>query len=154
MIEFTISRAREVPPHRQLVEQVKVALLTGTLRAGEMLPSIRDLEKSLGVTAAVIRRAYAELAGQGIVTAWHGKGVRINERLTYHGAQALGERYNGSSSNRVGKKGGLRGWKPALGAWPASVRPPSAAHGPSTSTADRWRSCGHCSKATGFRGRS
>lgn len=108
MIEFTISRASEVPPHRQLVEQVKVALLTGTLRAGEMLPSIRDLEKSLGVTAAVIRRAYAELAGQGIVTAWHGKGVQINARLTYHGAQALVERYNaivGDVLSRVEKEG-------------------------------------------------
>jgi GntR family transcriptional regulator len=108
MIEFTISRASEVPAHRQLVEQVKVALLTGTLRAGEMLPSIRDLEKSLGVTAVAIRRAYAELARQGIVTAWHGKGVQVNERLTYHGAQALVERYHaivGDVLSRVEKEG-------------------------------------------------
>lgn len=91
---LSVSRTSSVPPHRQLVEQVKVALLTGTLRAGAMLPSIRDLARTVGVTEAVVRRAYGELADQGIVTAWHGKGVQVNERLTYDRSQALVERYN------------------------------------------------------------
>ncbi|HXH07263.1 MAG TPA: GntR family transcriptional regulator [Vicinamibacterales bacterium] len=108
MMTWSISRASSVPPHRQLVEQVKVALLTGTLRAGDMLPSIRDLARKVGVTEAVVRRAYSDLSYQGIVTAWHGKGVQVNERLTYDESQALVERYNVLVSDvlsRVQKEG-------------------------------------------------
>jgi DNA-binding transcriptional regulator YhcF (GntR family) len=108
MLTLSISRASSVPPHRQIVEQVKVALLTGTLRAGDMLPSIRDLARKVRVTEAVVRRAYSDLSDQGVVTPWHGKGVQVNERLTYDESQALVERYNVLVSDvlsRVQKEG-------------------------------------------------
>lgn len=108
MVTLSVSRVSSVPPHRQLVEQVKVALLTGALRAGDMLPSIRDVARKVGVTEAVVRRAYGDLSDQGIVTPWHGKGVQVNERLTYEGSQALVERYHVLVSDvlsRVQKEG-------------------------------------------------
>jgi GntR family transcriptional regulator len=90
---FALSPTSGAPAHRQIVEQIKVGLLTGSLRPGEMLPSIRDLKREIGVTEAVVRRAYAQLARQGVVTLMHGKGVQVSRRLNYGGTQDLVEQY-------------------------------------------------------------
>ncbi len=67
----------------QIKEQIKIALLLGNLRPGEMLPSIRDLERELGINRNVIRKAYQELEEDGILKMMPGKGVLVSKHLHY-----------------------------------------------------------------------
>ena len=62
----------------QLVDQVKLAAASGTLKAGAALPAIRPLE--LRVNRNTVAKAYAELESQGVIETIAGKGcfVRAN----------------------------------------------------------------------------
>ena len=64
----------------QVVEQVKVAVASGTLHAGDSLPSIRPLAEQLRVNRNTIAKAYTELESEGIIESVAGKGcfVRAN----------------------------------------------------------------------------
>ncbi|GEM_PF-461464 len=91
-ITFYIAHYSPVPYHAQINDQIKSALLLGWLRPGDMLPSIRDLEKETGISRNIIRRAYVELEQQGILKLTHGKGVRVVEDLKYPSDSAFVKR--------------------------------------------------------------
>lgn len=65
------------PVYLQVVDQVKIAVASGTLRAGEALPGIRPLAESLRVNRNTIAKAYAELENQGVIDAAAGKGCVV-----------------------------------------------------------------------------
>ena len=61
-----------VPPYEQLRQHVTALVLVGELRAGDRLPSIRQLANDLGLAGGTVARAYRELESDGIVTT-HGR---------------------------------------------------------------------------------
>jgi DNA-binding transcriptional regulator YhcF (GntR family) len=81
-MNFFINKKSPIAPNVQISEQVRVALLLGNLRPGEILPSIRDLEVELSVSRDYVRKAYKELAKMGILTLIPGKGVMVDKNLT------------------------------------------------------------------------
>jgi GntR family transcriptional regulator len=68
------------PVYLQLVDQIKAAAAAGTVRAGELLPSIRPLAEELRVNRNTIAKVYGELESQGVIETIPGKGsfVRSN----------------------------------------------------------------------------
>ena len=82
-MRFYIEHHSSTPYHAQISDQIKVALLVGWIRPGDMLPSIRDLERETGISRNIIRRAYVELEQKGILKLTHGKGVRVVADLKY-----------------------------------------------------------------------
>lgn len=62
------------PPYLQLVDQIKRAAASGTLAAGEALPSIRQLAEDLRVNRNTVAKAYAELESQAVIETLSGKG--------------------------------------------------------------------------------
>src|SRR5262245_62051954 len=62
------------PVYLQVVDQIKAAAASGSLQAGEPLPSIRPLAEELRVNRNTIAKAYAELESQGIIETLPGKG--------------------------------------------------------------------------------
>ena len=56
------------------MDQVKAAAASGTLHAGEPLPSIRPLAEELRVNRNTIAKAYTELESQGVIETIPGKG--------------------------------------------------------------------------------
>lgn len=70
------------PVYLQLVDQVRVAAASGTLRPGEPLPGIRPLAMDLRVNRNTIAKAYAELESQGIVETIAGKGCFIRSNTS------------------------------------------------------------------------
>jgi len=64
----------------QLVDQVRLAVASGTLRAGEPLPGIRPLAEELRVNRNTVAKAYTELESQGVVETLPGKGCFIREQ--------------------------------------------------------------------------
>ena len=63
----------------QLVDQVKLAAASGSLRAGESLPGIRPLAEQLRVNRNTVAKAYAELESQGVIETVTGKGCFLRE---------------------------------------------------------------------------
>ena len=63
-----ISNASDRPIYEQIATQVKNAILSGELRPGQALPSIRALAKDLRVGLITTKRAYDELKKVGIST--------------------------------------------------------------------------------------
>ena len=63
--------------YEQIVNQLKNAIVTGELGAGEALPSIRSLAAELGVSVITTKRAYEELEREGFITTVPGKGCFV-----------------------------------------------------------------------------
>jgi len=75
-----------VPIYLQLVEQVKHAIETGALRAGEQLPGIRPLAEELVINANTVAKAYRELEREGVIELKHGAGAFVAEGRARRGA--------------------------------------------------------------------
>jgi len=61
------------------MEQVKHAIETGALRAGDQLPTIRKLAEDLVMNPNTVARAYRDLEHEGIIELRHGSGAYISE---------------------------------------------------------------------------
>jgi GntR family transcriptional regulator len=75
-----LSRNREIPLREQLVAQTALAILCGDLRAGERLPSTRELARRLRIHLNTVSAAYRELERDGWVEARRGSGVYVRNR--------------------------------------------------------------------------
>lgn len=67
-----------VPIYQQIAEQFKEDILSGKMKSGEYLPSIRGLARELRISVITTIKAYEELERQGLVTAVQGKGYYVN----------------------------------------------------------------------------
>ena len=68
--------------YEQIVNQLKNAIVTGELTAGEALPSIRVLAGDLQVSVITTKRAYEELEKEGLIRSVAGKGFYVCEYNT------------------------------------------------------------------------
>lgn len=66
-----------VPLYVQLVEQVKRALEVGALRAGDSLPTVRQLAGQLTLAPNTIMKAYNELQRLGLIESRPGVGTVV-----------------------------------------------------------------------------
>jgi GntR family transcriptional regulator len=78
MTFFRLNASSGVPIYLQLMEQVKHAVDTGALKAGDQLPAIRKLAEELVMNSNTVVRAYRELEHEGIVELRHGLGAFIS----------------------------------------------------------------------------
>ena len=76
---FHVNPSSGTPIYVQLIEQVKHALATGALRAGEQLPSLRKVAEDLVINSNTVVRAYRELEHAGIIEVRHGAGAFVTE---------------------------------------------------------------------------
>ena len=68
--------------YEQIVNQLKNAIVSGELVAGEALPSIRGLAGELQVSVITTKRAYEELEKEGLIRSAPGKGFYVCEYNT------------------------------------------------------------------------
>ena len=67
------------PVYLQVVDQVKAAVASGTLRPGDSLPSIRPLAEQLRVNRNTVAKAYTELESQGVIDTQAGRGCFVKD---------------------------------------------------------------------------
>ena len=79
---FRVNHSSGTPLYLQLMDQVKHAVETGALRAGEQLPTIRKLAEDLVMNPNTVARAYRELEHEGVIELRHGSGAYISESVT------------------------------------------------------------------------
>jgi molybdate-binding protein/DNA-binding transcriptional regulator YhcF (GntR family) len=71
-------------PHlyRQIAESFRQEILSGRLKPGDRLPSVREVSERWNCTVGTVQHAYQELVRQGLVTSRAGQGTRVVEALT------------------------------------------------------------------------
>jgi len=72
-----ISTGSGIPIFRQVTDQIRLAIATGRLPAGQQLPSVRALAERLLVNPNTIAKAYAELAREKVIETQQGRGVFV-----------------------------------------------------------------------------
>ncbi|WP_314945674.1 GntR family transcriptional regulator [Olsenella uli] len=73
-MDIVISNTSERPIYEQISSQVKEAILSGDLAAGQQLPSIRTLAGDLHVSVITTKRAYSDLESLGFIETVQGRG--------------------------------------------------------------------------------
>ena len=77
---ITVDLKSGVPIYRQIIDQVKSAMVMGALGPGDRLPTVRQLSVDLSVNPNTVSRAYNELELTGLVETHMGSGTFIGNR--------------------------------------------------------------------------
>ena len=73
-MNIIISNSSGQPIYEQIVSQIKSMIISGQLKEGEALPSMRLLAKELRISVITTKRAYDELEREGFIVSFTGKG--------------------------------------------------------------------------------
>ena len=77
-MEIFINNHASVPIYEQISSQIKALIMSGELKAGEALPSIRGLAKSLHISVLTVQKAYDALQADGFIETTAGKGCFVS----------------------------------------------------------------------------
>ena len=66
-----------IPIYDQIYKQIKQMIVSGELKEDDMLPSIRNLAKDLGISVITTKRAYEELEREGFIYTVAAKGCFV-----------------------------------------------------------------------------
>lgn len=69
----------DIPIYTQLITQLQLQLVSGLLKPGDRLPSVRDLAAEAGVNPNTMQRAMTELERQGLVRSQRTAGRFVTE---------------------------------------------------------------------------
>ena len=73
-MNIIITNNSESPIYEQIEGQIKAMILSGELKEGDALPSMRLLAKELRISIITTKRAYEELERDGYIESYTGKG--------------------------------------------------------------------------------
>ena len=81
MFRFRLDGSSGVPPYLQLVQQVRQSLVLGYLRAGDQLPTVKDVAGDLAINSNTVVKAYRQLEHEGLTGGRPGQGTFIAATL-------------------------------------------------------------------------
>ena len=84
-----IDLGSELAIYDQIVRQVKFAVADEAVKAGELVPSVRELARELTVNPNTVARAYRQLQADGVLESVRGTGLSVAQGAT---SQCRGER--------------------------------------------------------------
>jgi GntR family transcriptional regulator len=79
-VQLAIDLHSGVPVYRQLIDQVRGGIAAGSLRAGDQLPTVRQLAVDLAINPNTVMRAYRELELGGLLDTQQGTGTFISNK--------------------------------------------------------------------------
>jgi GntR family transcriptional regulator len=74
---FKLTPSGGQPLYLQLMQQVRLAIETGVLADGDLMPGIRTLAEDLVISHTTVAKAYTELAREGLLDLRHGSGAYV-----------------------------------------------------------------------------
>ena len=77
-MNIIISNSSGKPIYEQIMTQIKQMIMSGELKAGDPLPSMRLLAKELRISVITTKRAYDDLEAQGFLSTTPGKGTFVS----------------------------------------------------------------------------
>lgn len=78
-MDIIISNSSGKPIYEQITGQIKNLILSGDLKPGDALPSMRLLARELRISVITTKRAYEDLERDGFITTMVGKGSFVAE---------------------------------------------------------------------------
>jgi GntR family transcriptional regulator len=75
---FTLDLRSGVPVYRQIIDQVRAGMASGSLVAGDQLPTVRQLAVDLEINPNTVARAYRELELGGLLETHQGTGSFVS----------------------------------------------------------------------------
>jgi GntR family transcriptional regulator len=79
-VNFSLDSANGIPIYRQIIQQIEYAILSGRLKTGDKLPTIRALAVELRINPNTIAKAYNELEIRGALSTQVGSGTFISDK--------------------------------------------------------------------------
>ena len=79
MIKFSLDPKAGTPFYRQILDQIKFGIASGSLSMGEQLPTVRALAVELKVNLNTVAKAYKELEIKEILETQQGTGTFIGK---------------------------------------------------------------------------
>lgn len=79
-VDIIISNSSDTPIYLQIAEAIRYSIISGGLKEGDVLPSIRSLAKELSVSVITTKKAYEVLEGQGYIKTHQGRGSVVSAR--------------------------------------------------------------------------
>ena len=76
-MHIILNNSSMIPIYEQLMEQIKNEIISGGLKEGEALPSVRTLSGELKISALTVKKAYDKLEEENFVNTVHGKGTFV-----------------------------------------------------------------------------
>ena len=77
MMDFKLDPKSGVPFYRQMIDQIRYGVASGSLKVGEQLPTVRALAVELKVNLNTVSKAYRELEIQRVLESQQGTGTFI-----------------------------------------------------------------------------
>jgi GntR family transcriptional regulator len=81
MKTFRLNPSLGTPLYLQLIDQLKHAIETGAIKAGDQLPSVRRMAEDLLINPNTVVRAYRDLEHEGVLDLKHGSGVFVRDSV-------------------------------------------------------------------------
>jgi GntR family transcriptional regulator len=82
---FRLNLESGVPVYRQIMDQVRGGMASGSLAAGDQLPTVRQLAVDLAINPNTVARAYRELELGGLLETHQGTGSFISAQKIKRG---------------------------------------------------------------------
>lgn len=79
-MEIIISSNTSKPIYEQITSQIKAMIMSGELKTGDLLPSMRALAKSTHVSVITVQKAYEDLQRDGFIETTVGRGSFVSAR--------------------------------------------------------------------------
>jgi len=79
-MEIIISNNAGKPIYEQITSQMKAMIMSGELQAGDSIPSMRALAKSIHVSVITVQKAYEDLQRDGFIETTVGRGSFVSAR--------------------------------------------------------------------------
>ena len=76
-MEIFLQLRSKVPIYEQIVTQVRQLIMSGALKDGDPIPSMRALAKTLQVSVITVQKAYEDLQRKGLIESLAGRGTFI-----------------------------------------------------------------------------
>ena len=75
---FDLNSSSQIPLYEQIVDQTKLMIAQGILLDGDIMPSVRDLSKTLLINQSTVQKAYNKLKEEGILLTKKGLGTFVS----------------------------------------------------------------------------
>ena len=79
-MEIIISSNTGKPIYEQITSQIKAMIMSGQLKTGDPIPSMRALAKSIHVSVITVQKAYEDLQRDGFIETTVGRGSFVAAR--------------------------------------------------------------------------
>jgi len=101
-----------MPIYAQIMHQIRLAILSGELRPGDRVPTVRQLAVELSVNTNTVARAYNELHRAGVLDTRPGVGTFVKDAFQPKTPQQRNEQLRGLARTALAEAASL-GFGPA-----------------------------------------